>query len=76
MRTVVANTFTLVLGDPGDVVRGSVPLTVTLYNPSTIPSIYRVEYAVAGTTTWRTITGCSSAHLALHLYLEHDGACQ
>ena len=58
VRTIVANTFSLVLSDPGDVVRGSVPLTVTLYNPSILPSSYRVEYTVAETTGWKSISGC------------------
>jgi signal peptidase I len=43
------------LVDPGSVVRGTVPLTVTLANITTAPTSVRVEYATAGTTTWRTL---------------------
>jgi hypothetical protein len=58
--TTVANTFSVVLGDPGDVVRGSVPLTVTPHNPSLLPSLFRIEYAAAGSGSWHTLTGCSN----------------
>lgn len=60
VRTIVANTFSVVLSDPGDVVRGSVPLSVTVYNPSVLPTTYRVEYSSAGAGSWHTVTGCSN----------------
>ncbi len=66
VRTIVANTFSLVLGDPGEVVRGSVPLTVTLYNPSILPSIYRVEYTLADTTAWKSVPGCGQVFMTTY----------
>ncbi|MCW2831759.1 MAG: fibronectin [Aeromicrobium sp.] len=54
VRTVVANSLLVVLTSPGDVVRGSVPLTTTTYSGGLAVSTARVEYAPAGTTTWKT----------------------
>jgi signal peptidase I len=52
-------TTTLVLGDVPDVVRGVVPLTADLTEPTGRSFSVRIEYAVAGSTTWRTI--CTDA---------------
>ncbi|KRB78332.1 signal peptidase I [Nocardioides sp. Root190] len=61
VRTTVANNVLVVLGDPGDIVRGSVPLTSTVHNGGLLPWIVTVQYAPAGTTTWKTLcTGLSS----------------
>ena len=55
VTTAVANNLLVVLGDPGDVVRGSVALTASLYNSGALPYTVRIEYAVTGTTTWKTL---------------------
>lgn len=60
-RTTVANNVLVVLNDPGDVVRGSVPLTTTVYNGGLLPWIVTVQYAPTGTTNWKTLcSGLSS----------------
>jgi hypothetical protein len=59
VRTVVANNLLVVLARPADVVRGTVPLSTTLYSTGTVSYKVDVQYAVTGTTTWKTITGCS-----------------
>lgn len=55
VSTTVANNLLVVLAHPGDVVRGSVPLTATLYNAGLVPYTVTLQYAVAGTTTWKTL---------------------
>jgi signal peptidase I len=50
---------TIVLGTLPAVVRDTVPVTATLNEPSGRAFSVRVEYAVAGTTTWRTL--CTDA---------------
>jgi hypothetical protein len=59
VRTTVANNLLVVLTSPGDVVRGTVPVTTTVYNAGSLSSSVRVEYAPAGTTTWKTL--CTAA---------------
>ncbi|MEZ0580342.1 Ig-like domain-containing protein [Nocardioides sp. MH1] len=62
--TQVANNLLVVLSDPGDVVRGNVSLTTTIYNAGiSVPSV-KVEYAVTGTTTWRTLGTCTALLVA------------
>lgn len=61
VSTTVANNLTVVLGSPGDVVRGTVPLTATLSGAGTTSYSVRIEYAAAGTTTWKTICTKSAA---------------
>lgn len=58
VRTTVANKVLVVLTEPGDVVRGQVPLTATLHNGGTLPWTITVQYALAGTTQWKSI--CST----------------
>src|SRR3954471_24614079 len=53
--TIVANSLLVVLASPGDVVRGSIPLQTTLYNAGLVLYTVRVEYAAAGTGTWKTL---------------------
>lgn len=53
-RTIVANKFTVVLTDPGDVVKGNVTLTTTIYNAGLTISGSSVQYAVAGSGNWKT----------------------
>jgi hypothetical protein len=55
VSTSVINSFTVVLGDPGDFVRGTVPLLTTLHNPGTSTYSVRVEYVASGGTNWRSI---------------------
>ncbi len=60
VRTTVANSVLVVLGDPGDVVRGSAPLSVALYNAGATTYKVNVEYAPSGTTTWKSVSGCTN----------------
>ncbi|MGO4255704.1 Ig-like domain-containing protein [Marmoricola sp. RAF53] len=55
VTTTVANNLLVVLGDPGDVVRGNVGLTATLYNAGILPYTVAIQYAVSGTTTWKNV---------------------
>lgn len=55
VTTTVANNLLVVLADPGDVVRGTVNLTANLYNSGLLPYAVSIQYAVAGTTTWKTL---------------------
>ncbi len=61
VRTTVANNVLVVLGDPGDVVRGSVSLSTTVYNGGILPWAVTVQYAPTGTTNWKTICSGLSA---------------
>lgn len=68
VTTVVANNLTVVLADPGGVVQGTVPLTASVYNPGSLLYTVRIEYAVSGTTTWKTLcTGLQSPYSCLWL---------
>ncbi len=55
VSTTIANNFMVALSNPGEVVRGSVPLTATLVNSGLALYTVRIEYALAGTGTWRTL---------------------
>ncbi|WP_374970614.1 Ig-like domain-containing protein [Terrabacter sp. BE26] len=55
VQTTVANNLLVVLGDPGDLVRGTVPLTATLYNAGTVTYSVAIQYAVSGANTWKTL---------------------
>ena len=55
VSTTVANNLLVVLGDPGDVVRGAVTLPTTLYNAGSVTYTVRVEYSPAGTNNWRNV---------------------
>lgn len=59
VTTSVANTIVVSLSDPGEAVRGSVPLTVSLGNAGNTNYAVRIEYAVADSGNWRTL--CSAA---------------
>jgi hypothetical protein len=61
VRTTVANSVLVVLGDPGDVVRGTVQLSSTVHNGGILPWLVTVQYAPAGTTTWKTLCSGLSA---------------
>ncbi|PNI10497.1 signal peptidase I [Arthrobacter sp. AFG7.2] len=58
VSTTVANTFSVVLNDPGEVVRGTTTLSASLYSPGTSTYSVRVEYSLAGTNRWSTL--CSN----------------
>lgn len=63
VRTTVANKLLVVLASPGDAVRGTVPLTTTVYNAGSLVHTVRLEYATTGTTSWKTIcTGLTSPY--------------
>lgn len=55
VQTTVANTFSVVLGNPGEVVTGNVNLSTTLYSPGSTAYTVRVEYSVAGANRWNTL---------------------
>ncbi|MGN5734941.1 Ig-like domain-containing protein [Arthrobacter psychrochitiniphilus] len=55
IRTTVANSFTVVLTDPGETARGTINLSTTLSSPGTIPYTVRVEYTLADTNNWKPI---------------------
>lgn len=61
VQTTVANSLLVVLGDPGDFVRGTVPLAATLYNTGTTTYTVKIEYALAGTTSWKSLCSNLSA---------------
>ncbi|WP_404385046.1 Ig-like domain-containing protein [Knoellia locipacati] len=58
VRVTVANTTLVVLAEPGDLVRGTVPLSATVYNAGGLTYTVRIEYTPAGTTSWKSI--CSN----------------
>src|SRR6478735_2042810 len=60
VAATVGNTIGVVLASPGDFAVGSVVLSTTLQNTGAGPYAVRVEYALAGTTTWTSITGCTN----------------
>lgn len=63
VRTTVANNLLVVLADPGDEVRGTVPLNASVFNAGAISHTVRVEYSLAGADSWRTIcTNLSSPY--------------
>jgi hypothetical protein len=63
ITTTVANNVLVVLGDPGDTVRGTVSLPTTLFGTGTSTYTVRVEYAVAASGNWKTLcTGLSSPY--------------
>ncbi|CAM3523445.1 Ig-like domain-containing protein [Nocardioides dubius] len=61
--TTVANKLYIELASPGDAVRGSVPLSVSVQNAGSLSHTVRVEYATSGSTSWKTIcTNLSSPY--------------
>ena len=63
VSTTIANSLLVVLGNPGDIVRGTVSLATTLYSAGTTTYTVRVEYAPAGGSNWKTIcTNLSSPY--------------
>ena len=60
VSTTVANSMTVALGDPGDAVRGTVALSITLLNPGVPVWSVRVEYVESGGTAWKAACGYDS----------------
>ncbi|KRF32794.1 Ig-like domain-containing protein [Yonghaparkia sp. Soil809] len=60
-RTLVANNVLVVLAAPADVVRATVPLSASIVNGGTAAYSMRIEYAPAGTTTWKTLCTISAS---------------
>jgi hypothetical protein len=61
VATVVANNLLVQLANPGDIVRGSVPLVASLYNAGAVSYSVSIQYAPAGTTTWKQLCATSTA---------------
>lgn len=59
VAATVGNTVGIVLSDPGEVLRGSVSLASTLQNAGSSTYSVIVEYATAGSTSWKT--ACTTA---------------
>ena len=58
----VLNTATVTLADPGDNLRGSVPISATLagYGNQTVTA-FRLEYSVADANSWATVCSTTTA---------------
>ena len=61
VSTTVANNVLVVLGNPGDVVRGSVALKATVYNGGALPWLVTVQYTPSGGSSWKTLCSGLSA---------------
>ncbi len=61
VSTTVANNVLVVLGDPGDVVRGTVPLKATVYNGGLLPWMVTIQYTTNGGTNWKPVCSGLSA---------------
>ncbi|MFM6847885.1 MAG: Ig-like domain-containing protein [Terrabacter sp.] len=59
VSTTVANNFTVVLSDPGSYVRGTVTLTGAIYGGGSLVYGTTIEYAVSGSSTWKSLPLCS-----------------
>ncbi|WP_082641923.1 Ig-like domain-containing protein [Pseudarthrobacter enclensis] len=55
VSTAVSNTFSVVLSDPGETVRGTTSLAVALNNAGAGLYTVRVEYSAAGANKWNTL---------------------
>ncbi|TNM38279.1 signal peptidase I [Nocardioides albidus] len=61
VSTTVANNVLVVLGDPGDVVRGAVALKATVYNGGALPWLVSVQYTTSGGSSWKPLCSGLSA---------------
>lgn len=61
VRTTVANNVVVVLSDPGDVVRGNVAMSATVYNGGALPWVVAIQYVAAGGSAWKTLCSGLSA---------------
>lgn len=59
VTTSVVNTARVTLTNPGDIVRGNVPLTATAYNTGQAKANLTIAYRLAGTASWTTICSAS-----------------
>ncbi|TWG91133.1 hypothetical protein L615_008300000110 [Nocardioides sp. J9] len=64
VRTTVANNVLVVLSDPGEVVRGNVSMSATVFNGGLLAWSVTVQYAPAGTTAWKPLCSGLSAPFA------------
>ncbi|WP_028657215.1 Ig-like domain-containing protein [Nocardioides sp. J54] len=64
VRTTVANNVLVVLSDPGEVVRGNVSMSATVFNGGPLAWSVTVQYAPAGTTAWKPLCSGLSAPFA------------
>lgn len=62
--TTVANNLLVVFDEVADIVRGTVPLSATLYNTGSVSYSVRFEYTPAGTANWKTICTDTAAPYA------------
>ncbi|MEO5651949.1 MAG: Ig-like domain-containing protein [Marmoricola sp.] len=60
VSVTVTNTVSVILTDPGDNLRGSVPLTAKLQAAPGVTATMRIEYALANSTTYTAIPGCGN----------------
>ena len=61
VRATVANSVVVVLADPGDVVRGTVPLSASIYSGGTLPWLVTIQYVTSGGTNWKPLCSGLSA---------------
>ncbi|RJS47861.1 signal peptidase I [Nocardioides cavernaquae] len=54
VSTAVANSLLVLLDNPGDPLRGNVPLSAHVYNAGILTLTTRIEYSVAGSDNWKT----------------------
>ncbi|MCU1533288.1 MAG: hypothetical protein JWO49_2859, partial [Arthrobacter sp.] len=54
----MVNNFSVVLADPGEILRGTLSLATTLHSPGPGKYTVRVEYSPAGAENWKT--ACTS----------------
>ncbi|MUN63477.1 signal peptidase I [Kocuria sediminis] len=60
VNTLVANTSTVFLADPGDALRGSVQLTATVVHSGTSTPAVSFEYIASGSTNGKWSTACTA----------------
>jgi len=60
IETRVVNSASVILTAPGELVRGSVPLSAAFVNAGGALATMRIEYVVAGGSNWATIPGCGN----------------
>ncbi len=60
VRTAVANKLLVVMNDPGDHVRGTVQLSAGAFNTGSLSHTVRLQYRLAGSSTWTNAAGCTS----------------
>ncbi len=62
VSTVVANNILVLLDNPGDLLRSTVPLSARAYNTGLLALTLRIEYVAAGGSNWKTAcTGISTS---------------